>query len=79
MKGASFQDLTAHPWAGLPVELRAVARDALGQIGASAPVAMTLPERKFDHPVARAIIEQRKRLAQDRRQRPRGRAAIWRS
>lgn len=65
MKGASFQDLTAHPWAGLPVELRAVARDALGQIGASAPVAMTLPERKFYHPVARAIIEQRKRLAKD--------------
>ncbi|WP_119305123.1 TIGR02302 family protein [Dongia deserti] len=65
VKGASYQDLTAHPWAGLPVELRAVARDALDQIGASAPVAMTLPERKFYHPVARAIIEQRKRLAKD--------------
>jgi len=64
VKGASYQDLTAHPWAGLAVELRAVARDALGQIGASAPVAMTLPERKFFHPVARAIIEQRKSLAQ---------------
>jgi uncharacterized protein (TIGR02302 family) len=65
VKGASYQDLTAHPWAGLPVELRAVARDALGQVGASAPIAMTLPERKFYHPVARAIIEQRKRLAKD--------------
>jgi uncharacterized protein (TIGR02302 family) len=65
VKGASYQDLTAHPWAGLQVELRAVARDAMGQIGASAPVGMTLPERKFYHPVARAIIEQRKRLAQD--------------
>ncbi|MGH6894152.1 MAG: TIGR02302 family protein, partial [Dongiaceae bacterium] len=65
VKGATFQDLTAHPWAGLAVELRAVARDALGQIGASAPVAMTLPERKFYHPVARAIVEQRKRLAKD--------------
>ncbi|MEZ5832742.1 MAG: TIGR02302 family protein [Dongiaceae bacterium] len=65
VKGASYQDLTAHPWAGLQVELRAVARDALGQIGASAPVAMTLPERKFYHPVARAIIEQRKHLAKD--------------
>ena len=63
VKGTSFQDLTAHPWAGLPVELRVVARDALGQVGASAPVAMTLPERKFYHPVARAIIEQRKQLA----------------
>jgi uncharacterized protein (TIGR02302 family) len=65
VKGVSFQDLTAHPWAGLQVELRAVARDALGQVGASAPVAMTLPERKFYHPVARAIIEQRKHLAKD--------------
>lgn len=65
VKGASFQDLTAHPWAGLAVELRAIARDAQGQIGASAPVAMTLPERKFYHPVARAIIEQRKKLAEN--------------
>ncbi len=65
VKGATFQDLTAHPWAGLPVELRTVARDALGQIGASAPMAMTLPERKFYHPVARTIVEQRKRLAKD--------------
>jgi uncharacterized protein (TIGR02302 family) len=65
VKGAAYQDLTAHPWAGLPVELRAVARDALGQVGASAPVAMTLPERKFYHPVARAIIEQRKSLAKE--------------
>jgi uncharacterized protein (TIGR02302 family) len=65
VKGSSYQDLTAHPWAGLPVELRAVARDALGQIGASAPVAMTLPERKFYNPVARAIIEQRKQLAKE--------------
>jgi uncharacterized protein (TIGR02302 family) len=65
VKGSSFQDLTAHPWAGLDVELRVVARDAMGQIGASAPRAIALPERKFFHPVARAIIEMRKRLAQN--------------
>lgn len=64
-KGAGYQDLTAHPWAGLDVEMRLVARDALGQIGASAPLAMTLPERKFFHPVARAIAEARRRLADD--------------
>src|SRR5262249_30980072 len=52
-------------WAGLDVELRLVARDAMGQIGASAPLALTLPERKFYHPVARAIIELRKRVAAD--------------
>jgi uncharacterized protein (TIGR02302 family) len=65
MKAYSYQDLTAHPWSGLDVEIRLVARDAQGQIGASAPITMTLPERKFYHPVARAIIEQRKKLARD--------------
>ena len=65
IKAYSYQDLTSHPWSGLEVEIRLVARDALGQIGASAPVTMTLPERKFFNPVARAIIEQRKKLARD--------------
>ena len=65
LKAYSYQDLTAHPWSGLEVEIRLVARDAVDQIGASAPITMTLPERKFYHPVARAIIEQRKKLARD--------------
>ncbi|HVI87883.1 MAG TPA: TIGR02302 family protein [Dongiaceae bacterium] len=62
-KGASYLDFSAHPWAGLPVELRLVARDALGQVGASAPLSITMPERRFYHPIARALIEQRKQLA----------------
>jgi uncharacterized protein (TIGR02302 family) len=61
----SYHDLTAHPWAGLPVEIRLVAADALGQTGESAPVRMNLPERVFRNPVARAIIDQRKELAKD--------------
>src|SRR3546814_19883683 len=39
-----------------------VARDEAGQEGRSAAVRLTLPERQFTHPVARAVIEQRKRL-----------------
>ena len=62
VKATSYHDLTAHPWAGLPVEIRLVDRDALGQTGESAPVAMKLPERQFHNPVARAIIDQRKEL-----------------
>lgn len=62
IKASSYQDLTAHPWAGMDVEIRLVARDAMGQIGASAPLAITLPERKFFNPVARAIIAERKKL-----------------
>jgi len=61
----SFHDLSPHPWAGLPVEIRLVATDALGQTGESEPVRMVLPERVFHHPVARAIIDQRKELAKD--------------
>lgn len=57
-----YRDLTAHPWAGHPVRLVLTARDDRGQAGESEPLDITLPERMFIHPVARAIIEQRKRL-----------------
>ena len=63
--GAGYQDLTPHPWAGLPVELRLIARDGRGQSGSSGALSLILPERHFSHPVARAIIEQRKRLTAD--------------
>lgn len=62
LRGTTYQDLTAHPWAGLPAELRLIATDAIGQTGASKPLRITLPERQFHHPVAKAIIEQRKLL-----------------
>jgi uncharacterized protein (TIGR02302 family) len=64
-RATSFHDLTAHAWAGLPVEIRLVATDALGQTGQSAAAEIKLPERVFHHPVARAIIEQRKELVRD--------------
>ncbi len=64
-EATSYHDLTPHPWAGLPVEIRLVALDGLGQTGESEPVRMVLPEREFRHPVARAIIDQRKELAKD--------------
>lgn len=60
--GSSFNDLTAHPLAGTAVELQLVARDATGQTGRSVPIVITLPERVFHHPVARAIIELRRLL-----------------
>ncbi|MGO8919157.1 MAG: TIGR02302 family protein [Stellaceae bacterium] len=66
---ASFHDLTAHPWAGLPVDIHLEALDALGQAGESDTLRITLPERVFHHPVARAIIEQRKQLTLDPTQR----------
>ena len=62
VEASSFQDLTPHPWAGLPVKMRLSAKDGAGQTGTSDWIEMTLPERPFQHPVARAIIAERKRL-----------------
>jgi uncharacterized protein (TIGR02302 family) len=56
------RDLTAHPWAGMPVVIQLEVRDGRGQRGLSDEVAMLLPQRTFNHPVARAIIEQRRKL-----------------
>ena len=64
-EGTSFHDLTPHPWAGLAVIITLGAVDAVGQTGASEGVPTVLPERIFNHPVARAIIEQRKALTLD--------------
>jgi uncharacterized protein (TIGR02302 family) len=56
-------DLAPHRWAGQPVLIQLIAKDALGQETRSEPLKMILPERDFTNPVARAIIEVRKRLA----------------
>ncbi|EHL96745.1 TIGR02302 family protein [Acetobacteraceae bacterium AT-5844] len=64
-RGVSQPDLSAHPWAGLPVRLRLVARDASGQEGASETAELELPERSFSHPVARRLAELRKSLSLD--------------
>lgn len=56
-------DLTAHPWAGLDVAMTLVATDAIGQVGRSETLMVTLPSRRFRHPVAKAIVEQRRDLA----------------
>lgn len=61
--GVNQQDLTAHPWAGLPVIARLIGRDAPGQAGVSADATFTLPERPFHNPVARALIAIRKGLS----------------
>jgi uncharacterized protein (TIGR02302 family) len=63
VSGKSFNNLTSHAWAGLDARLVLRATDEIGQVGESEPLDMILPERIFNHPVARAVIEQRKRLA----------------
>jgi uncharacterized protein (TIGR02302 family) len=62
IEGKATQDLTAHPWAGLKVRMTLAARDQAGQIGLSEPYEFILPERNFTKPLARAVVEQRKKL-----------------
>ncbi len=71
-----YNDLTAHPWAGLRVELQLNARDEIEQVGRSEPVTIVLPEREFKHPVARAIIEQRKAITREPKKRHKVRRAL---
>jgi len=59
----SYVDLTSNPYAGLMVQGRLEARDATGQKGESAPFQFRLPARVFTDPLARALVEQRQRLA----------------
>jgi len=61
----TIRDLTAHPWAGARVKLTLTARDEAGQEGRSDPVETVLPARSFFEPLARAVVEQRTRLALD--------------
>ena len=55
-------DLTTHSWSGMPVIMRIEAADQINQAGQTAPVTLTLPERKFDNPVARMLVAARKQL-----------------
>jgi uncharacterized protein (TIGR02302 family) len=66
VEGKASQDLTAHPWAGLKVRMTLAARDQAGQTGLSQPYEFILPERKFTKPLAKAVVEQRKKLVRER-------------
>jgi len=58
-------DLSRHRLAGDRVEARLIAVDALGQRGASGDIALTLPQRVFLDPLARAVASERRRFLTD--------------
>src|SRR5689334_1509363 len=68
-EGQSFHEIGDHPWAGMKVRLTLLAKDLAGQVGRSETVEMVLPERRFSKPLARAVVEQRRRLVEDPRDR----------
>jgi uncharacterized protein (TIGR02302 family) len=58
-------DLSDHPWAGAHVAMTLSAHDIGGEEGASEPIALTLPQRRFNNPLARVLVEQRRDLVLD--------------
>lgn len=65
IKQTSLQDLMSSPWAGLDVSIQMVAHDTADQVGVSAPYTLTLPERAFRNPLARALVALRKELVRN--------------
>lgn len=63
--GAGYVDLTSLPWAGQNVTVQMIAIDGAGQRTGSVAKTLVLPERKFRNPFARALIEERDKLAKD--------------
>ena len=61
--GAAMPDLSADPYAGLTMTGRLFVQDVSGQHGQSQAVDFVLPARVFRHPLARAIVDLRRRLA----------------
>lgn len=65
VEGRATKDLTAHPWAGLRVRMTLVAHDQAEQAGKSQVYEFILPERTFTKPLAKAVVEQRKKLVRN--------------
>lgn len=66
----TYFDVASHPWAGRKVIMSLEATDVAGQVGRSPGLEMILPERQFTKPLARAVVEQRKKLLEDTRYGP---------
>ncbi len=65
----TYFEFASHPWAGLKVRMTLEVKDVAGQTGRSVPLDLVLPERRFTKPLARAVVEQRRKLLDDPRYR----------
>jgi uncharacterized protein (TIGR02302 family) len=65
----TYVDFGPHPYAGREVILTLEAKDIAGNVGQSKPMRVVLPQRIFEKPLARAVIEQRGKLLDDPRYR----------
>ncbi|MSU88173.1 TIGR02302 family protein [Rhodobacteraceae bacterium 2CG4] len=65
------EDLSRHPWSGLPVTIELQVFDAAEQTAEAEAGDVTLPGRSFFDPLARAVLEQRRDLLWNRENAPR--------
>ncbi len=61
-EGSGTVELGDSPWAGARAKLALTATDDAGQSGHSEPLELTLPQKPYRNPLARALIEQRRDL-----------------
>lgn len=73
-----LEDLSQHPFANQPVQVRLDVTDAAGQTGATDLMALILPGKRFFDPLAAAIIEMRRDLLWNRGNGPRA-AQVFRA
>ncbi|MFG1360758.1 TIGR02302 family protein [Xanthobacter pseudotagetidis] len=59
------KDLVAHPWAGATVAITLKAKDEAGNESVSETKTFRLPQRAFTKPLAKALVDERRRLALD--------------
>lgn len=69
-------ELAEHPWAGARVLMTLTARDDAGQEGVSEAREVTLPQRAFNKPLAKALVETRRWLVLDANDRRRVQTAL---
>ncbi|WP_162265090.1 TIGR02302 family protein [Polycladidibacter stylochi] len=62
-EASTLKDITDHPWSGSKLWMRLRAKDTAGNVGYSPIYTLTLPQKKFSHPLAKALISERKKLA----------------
>lgn len=63
----TYIDFGPHPYAGREVILTLEVKDVAGNVGRSKPMKLVLPQRQFEKPLARAVVEQRAKLLDDPR------------
>lgn len=60
------EDLSKHPWAGLPVKIDLRVEDAAGNTASIEPVFMAMPGKRFFDTLAAALVEQRRDILWNR-------------